>query len=225
MKLKKGQDTQIRLAAPADAATIASLLYKSFVEYEALYTQEGFAVTVSTREQIQARMDEGPVWVALENGAVVGTVSAVLKDQGLYIRGMGVDPSARGKGIGRNLLDYAEKFAIESRCSRLFLSTTPFLTRAIKLYEVYGFRRCDGGPDILFGTPLFTMVKPLHLITRRYSEESGLDCQAQEDRLEVQAAAASASMTGRAIKDSSFTSRILWRSAGRCRNRRRQQSR
>jgi ribosomal protein S18 acetylase RimI-like enzyme len=188
MRVEKGQDIQIRLAAPADAAAIASLLYKSFVEYEALYTQEGFATTISTPNLVQARMDEGPVWVALENGAVVGTVSAVLKDQGLYIRGMAVDPSARGKGIGRNLLDCAEKFAIESRCSRLFLSTTPFLSRAIKLYEVYGFRRCDGGPDNLFGTPLFTMVKPLLQVTLRTSEGSSFECQAQEDRLEEEAA-------------------------------------
>jgi ribosomal protein S18 acetylase RimI-like enzyme len=125
MSEERDQGVQVRLAAPGDAAAIASVLYKSFVEYEALYTREGFATTVSTPNLVQARMDEGPVWVALEKGAVVGTVSAVLKDQGLYIRGMAVDPSARGKGIGRKLLDYAEEFAIESRCSRLFLSTTP----------------------------------------------------------------------------------------------------
>jgi ribosomal protein S18 acetylase RimI-like enzyme len=198
MSEERDQGVQLRLATPGDAAAIASVLYKSFVEYESLYTHEGFATTVSTPKLIQARMDEGPVWVALENGALVGTVSVVLKDQGLYIRGMAVDPSARGKGIGRKLLDCAEEFAIESRCSRLFLSTTPFLSRAIRLYEVCGFCRYDAGPDNLFGTPLFTMVKPLHLITRRDSEESGLDCQARKDRLEVQAAAPGARMIANA---------------------------
>jgi ribosomal protein S18 acetylase RimI-like enzyme len=188
MSEERDQGVQVRLAAPGDAAAIASVLYKSFVEYEAFYTREGFATTVSTPNLVQARMDEGPVWVALEKGAVVGTVSAVLKDQGLYIRGMAVDPSARGKGIGLKLLDYAEEFAIESRCSRLFLSTTPFLSRAIRLYEVYGFRPCDAGPDNLFGTPLFTMGKPLHQVTPPNSEEYGFECQAQEDRLEEEAA-------------------------------------
>jgi short-subunit dehydrogenase len=42
------------------------------------------------------------------------------------------------------------------------LSTTP-LTRAISLYEQYGFRRSDEGPNNLFGTPLFTMVKVLYV--------------------------------------------------------------
>jgi hypothetical protein len=70
MRVEEGRDIQIRLAEPTDAGVIASLLYNSFVEYEALYTPEGFTVTVSTPEQIQARMNEGPAWVALENQAV-----------------------------------------------------------------------------------------------------------------------------------------------------------
>ncbi len=49
----------------------------------------------------------------------------------------------------------------EQNAERLFLSTTPFLTHAIRLYEHAGFQRnAEGSPD-LFGTPLFTMVKPL----------------------------------------------------------------
>jgi hypothetical protein len=50
-------------------------------------------------------------------------------------------------------MDYAEKFAIQSKCSRLFLSTTPFLSRAKKLYKSCGFKVTDEGPDNSFGTP------------------------------------------------------------------------
>ena len=161
MSKEREQGVQIRLAVLGDALAVASLMHRSFVEYEDQYTGEGFAATVPPPDQVQARMNEGPVWLALENGAVVGTVSAVLKDQGLYIRGMAVDPLARGKGIGRKLLDGAEAFAVQGKCKRLFLSTTSFLSRAIKLYEDYGFCRSNEGPDNLFGTPLFAMVKHL----------------------------------------------------------------
>jgi len=150
---------QLRLATPADGEAIASVLSKSFAEYEPLYTAEGFTATVLNPERVEARMNEGPVWVAIDEGVVVGTVSVVVKAEGLYIRGMAVDPAARGKSIGRKLLDTAEAFAMRNNCDRLFLSTTPFLDRAIKLYEHYGFRRSDEGPDDLFGTPLFTMIK------------------------------------------------------------------
>ena len=43
----------------------------------------------------------------------------------------------------------------------MFLSTTPFLESAIRLYEKFGFQRTSDGPLDLFGTPLFTMQKSL----------------------------------------------------------------
>jgi diamine N-acetyltransferase len=166
---------QIRLAVPGDSSDVASLMRRSFIEYEDQYTPEGFAATVLRPDQVQARMKEGPMWVALENEAVVGTVSAVLKDEGLYIRSMAVDPLARGKRIGRKLLDRAEAFAVQRECKRLFLSTTPFLSHAIKLYEDYGFCRSNEGPNKLFGTPLFTMIKHLHALKLRRTEETDVD--------------------------------------------------
>ena len=44
---------------------------------------------------------------------------------------------------------------------RMFLSTTPFLLAAVRLYEQFGFQPTDAGPRELFGTPLFTMEKRL----------------------------------------------------------------
>jgi len=70
-------------------------------------------------------------------------------------------PVARGQGIAMQLLEEVESFAIANQHARLFLSTTPFLTSAIRLYERFGFQRNDKGPDDLFETPLFTMVKQL----------------------------------------------------------------
>ncbi|HYJ46313.1 MAG TPA: GNAT family N-acetyltransferase, partial [Pyrinomonadaceae bacterium] len=161
MTKEEAAGARIRRAAPDDAAPIAATLYGSFLAYEASYTPEAFAATVSTPGQILERMREGPIWVALENGALVGTVSVVLKGEALYIRGMAVSPAARGKRLGRRLLECAEEFARQNGCKRLFLSTTPFLTRAIRLYEHYGFHRTNDEPHDLCGTPLFTMVKPL----------------------------------------------------------------
>jgi hypothetical protein len=43
------------------------------------------------------------------------------------------------------------------------LGTTPFLSRAIRLYENLGFKRSDDGPLDLYGTPLFSMIKSLQL--------------------------------------------------------------
>jgi putative acetyltransferase len=158
---------QIRIAAPGDAASIASVLYQSFVEYQSLYTPEGFAATVLSRGQMEERLrlNEGPLWVACLESAIVGSVSAIVKGESVYLRSMALLPIARGQGIGILLLRRVEDFAIASGSKRLFLSTTPFLTRAIRLYERFGFRRNNELSDDLFGTPLFTMVKPLEFQT------------------------------------------------------------
>ena len=108
-------------------------------------------------------MNEGPAWVAVQDGRIVGTVAAVPRGEELYVRSMAVLPVARGEGIGEMLLGSVEEFAWAHEHTRLVLSTTPFLERAIARYEKWGFRRCDEGPHELFGTSLFTMVKELEL--------------------------------------------------------------
>lgn len=77
---------EVRTAVPDDCARIASVLYDSFVEYESLYTAEAFAATTPTPDQIRARLNEGPVWVAVQNMSIVGTVSAVSRSEELSER-------------------------------------------------------------------------------------------------------------------------------------------
>lgn len=150
---------RIRLADPNEASTIAAVLLESFIEYRALYTDQGFAATTPKREQVHDRLKEGPLWVVISEGEVVGTASGVLKNESLYVRGMAVLPVARGKRVGELLLEEIERYATLHNCKWLLLSTTPFLDRAIRLYERFGFQRTCEGPHDLFGTPLFTMKK------------------------------------------------------------------
>jgi GNAT superfamily N-acetyltransferase len=150
---------EIRLASLEDASAIAAVLHEAFVEFKPFYTDGGFAATTPNPEQIQQRMREGPVWVAMRGGVLLGTVAALVKAESVYVRGMAVLPSSRGSGAGTALLRQVEDWAITQACPRLLLSTTPFLSSAIRLYERYGLRRTDEGPHELLGTPLFTMEK------------------------------------------------------------------
>lgn len=151
----------VRLANASDAEAIASIMLLAFLEYRKLYTTEGFAATAITSVEALSRMRQGPVFVALIDNEVVGTASLVKKDDSLYVRGMAVLPQRRGNRIGELLLTQIEEYAAREGCKRLFLSTTPFLDRAIRLYEKFGFNRSEEGPHELFGTPLFTMEKRL----------------------------------------------------------------
>lgn len=149
---------QIRLATVDDLPSLASLMYDSFVEYRSSYTDGGFAATTPTSDQLLQRLHEGPIWVATKDDALLGTVSVVARGEDLYIRGMAVLPQARGLGLGALLLKTAKDFALAHAHKRLTLSTTPFLDKAIRLYERYGFQRTADGPHDLYGTPLFTMM-------------------------------------------------------------------
>ena len=159
-KARNGE-IHVRRAKPGDAPAIAATLAESFIEYRELYTPEGYAATVVAADQVKVRMSEGPIWVAVENAQIVGTVAAISKGEALYVRGMGIVPTARGKRIGRLLLEQVENFARTRHHAKMTLNTTPFLCRAIALYRRFGFETSAEATADLFGTPLFTMVKTL----------------------------------------------------------------
>ncbi|HVZ38064.1 MAG TPA: GNAT family N-acetyltransferase [Candidatus Kapabacteria bacterium] len=159
--IAKPSEADVRLAGEGEAGEIASVLYDAFVEYEPLYTPEAFAATAVKADRILSRWSEGPVWVALLNGEVVGTVAAVPRDRALYVRSMGIAPKGRGRGLGLLLLERAEEHARRNGFERLTLSTTEFLYHAIGLYRRFGFKHSNVQIPDLFGTPLFAMFKDL----------------------------------------------------------------
>src|SRR5262245_46398465 len=122
-------------ATPRDADSIARILDAAFAAYKSQYTAEGYRATVLSTSEIVKRLDEGPTWVAIGNADLIGTVSAVVRSDGLYVRSMAVSPVARGRGIAWALLGTVELFARQTGATAMYLSTTPFLTAAIGLYE------------------------------------------------------------------------------------------
>src|SRR5260370_37244901 len=96
----RSQALSIRAGQPHDARAIASVLCAAFVEYESRYTPQAYAATTPSIEDVKRRFMEGPIWVALLDEAVVGTVSAVPRGKALYVRGMADIPEARGQTVG-----------------------------------------------------------------------------------------------------------------------------
>src|SRR5207253_10980544 len=67
--------------------------------------------TRRSSDLILKRWKEGPVWVAVQGGRLVGTIAAAAKRRALYIRSMAIVPRARRQGIGKMLLEEVENFA------------------------------------------------------------------------------------------------------------------
>jgi len=156
------ENVQIRLAVADDAGAIAEILFDAFSQFKSNYTPEAFAVVTPPADEIVTRFDEGPMWVAVKDGEVLGTVSVVPEPEWLYIRSMAVRPNAQGFGIGHKLIDALEEYAIESRFDKLFLYTTYFSAGAIELYEKHGFKRGrETTADEWYGTPGLAMEKKI----------------------------------------------------------------
>lgn len=87
----------------------------------------------------------GRFWVALDGGgALLGTCGVFPVGGGDWeLRKMYLDPAARGRGVGRLLLDEAVAFARAAGGRRLVLDTTEQMKAAIAFYEAHGFVRDD----------------------------------------------------------------------------------
>ena len=152
-------DIDIRLANSEDAPVIEAVLSQSFEEYKTHYTDGAFQAAVPPLNVILRRMEEGPVWVAEENGEVVGTISVRRKGNTLLLRGLAVLPAERGRAVGKQLLIHVARYAFENGCRRMALTASPFLARALREVEQFGFERSPTGPESVHGTPVYSLTK------------------------------------------------------------------
>jgi len=126
----------IRTARVSDADDIASLT-----------TQLGYDADVSAVQRrltaLLTRSDQR-VLVADVDGAAVGWLHAAISEsiEGepyVAIVGLVVDHDHRGRGIGRQLLEEAERWAREQRCAVVRLRSSVGRTAAHQFYEHVGY--------------------------------------------------------------------------------------
>src|SRR5580765_4987764 len=130
---------EIRRAVPGDEETIAALIFEAFAPFRDEYTPDAFEYTAVSADKVRERFDKGPMWLAIANGEVVGTVSGLPEEERFYIRSMAIKPSAQRGGIGQRLLETLETFARDAGYKKLYLYTTFVLPGAKRLYEKNGF--------------------------------------------------------------------------------------
>jgi GNAT superfamily N-acetyltransferase len=147
---------EVRRAVSSDAQAVSELLVAAFERYRRMYTRRAFSATAITRDQVLKRFGEGPSWVAIAQGCTVGCASALPQADHTYVRGVAVLPAFQGMGIAYRLLQTVRDEALSREHHVLRLSTTPFLTDAIRMYRRFGFVQEDRSGGDLFGTPLLS---------------------------------------------------------------------
>lgn len=148
----------VRPAEASDAATIVRLV-RELAEYEGLLDQ----VRLSEADVLRDGFGERPRFACLlaeVDGAPAGfalyfdTYSTFEGRAGIFVEDLYVAESARGLGIGRRLLAYLAKIAVERDGRRLNLSVLQW-NPARGFYERLGFRHsADWLPYQLSGDAL-----------------------------------------------------------------------
>lgn len=104
-------------------------------------------------EFVRSHGERDRVWIAECAGRIVGSVAIVRGGEcgAAQLRWFLVDPSQRGKGLGRHLLNEAVSFARTAGYDSIFLWTVSALTAAARLYQSAGFSLVEQTPARLWG--------------------------------------------------------------------------
>lgn len=150
----------LRTIQAADNAMLAKIIRKSLEEFNA--NKPGTVYFDATTDNLSAVFiaDKSIYFVAAENGIILGGAgiypTANLPEATCELVKLYLAPAARGKGIGKLLMQQCFTAAKELGYKKMYLETMPELNIAVPLYEKMGFSYLDapqgnsghGGCDI-----------------------------------------------------------------------------
>jgi DNA-binding MarR family transcriptional regulator/N-acetylglutamate synthase-like GNAT family acetyltransferase len=103
-------------------------------------------------------------WIAERDGEFLGCVFLVEKDRHTaQLRALLVEPSARGLGLGKQLVAECIRFARQKRYKKVVLWTNSVLDAARHIYQMAGFRMIKQGKLRSFGKNLVEQTWELQL--------------------------------------------------------------
>lgn len=137
----------IRTIVPSDNAEIARIIRAVLEEFGA--ARPGTVYTDPTTDDLYALFETpgSAYFIAELDGKMLGGCGVFptkgLPDNYAELVKLYLLPEARGKGIGKMLMETCALSAKESGYTHLYLETMPELSIAVDLYERVGFRYLD----------------------------------------------------------------------------------
>lgn len=143
------QDIEIRNIEPGDNVAIAAIIRTVLEEFGA--NKPGTVYFDKETDHLYELFSNTPgsmYRVATYQGKLLGGAgifpTPALPEGTCELVKMYLLPEARGKGVGRKLMDAAFTQAIALGYTKIYIETMPELTRAIGLYEKLGFTYLNG---------------------------------------------------------------------------------
>jgi putative acetyltransferase len=140
------RDFLIRSWTPSDREAAAAIIRDVLAEYGL-----GWEPTGADRDVLEVEASYnavgGEFWVIEQQGQLVGTSAYYPVERGekaVEIRKMYLSPAARGKGLGKYLLQELEKAIANQGFQEIWIETASVLKEAVKLYENNGYQPATG---------------------------------------------------------------------------------
>ncbi len=129
----------IRSAIGEDVAKVTALVNVAYVDYVERIGVVPRPMTDDYAEVIKNYR----VTVAESHETIVGVIVLTVTDEGFLIDNVAVDPSHRGKGLGKALLEFAESEARRAGFDSIYLYTHEKMTENLALYSRIGYVEYD----------------------------------------------------------------------------------
>jgi putative acetyltransferase len=137
----------IRNIQQSDNEALASMIRAVFVEHEA--PTEGTVFTDPTTDNLFAlfQTENAALFVAEDNGKVLGCCgiypTAGLPEKCTELVKFYLPKDARGKGIGRALMEKSTASAEQLGYSEIYIESLPAFAKAVNIYIQQGFKKLN----------------------------------------------------------------------------------
>ena len=128
---------RLRRAASSDLVAVRRLIRLAYAGYSDRMDRPPAPVLNDYLAETLA----GLVWVSGE--PIAGVIVLIASDDSLLVENVAVDPAAQGTGVGRGLLDFAERRALDLGLPRLTLYTNEVMTENLAIYQHLGYREVE----------------------------------------------------------------------------------
>lgn len=125
----------IRPAVPADRQAIEAIIRDAYTPYIRRIGRPPGPMS----DDYEALIGEGRVYAAESDGAIRGVLVLIPQQDAMLLDNIAVAPCAQGTGVGRSLLEYAERSALAAGYRAIRLYTHETMTENLALYARIGY--------------------------------------------------------------------------------------
>lgn len=149
---------ELRPAEPHEAAAIAGIVRAAYARWVPAIGREPLPMRVDYDKALQEHRFDVVAEGGRTDGRIVGVIETMQRADHIWIENVAVAPEAQGSGIGRRLLDHAERLARAAGCLEARLLTNAAFEANVALYRRLGYV-VDREEEFLSGITVYMSKK------------------------------------------------------------------